>query len=180
MNYNKYFLVGMPASGKSTIGKLLAGQIGLKFIDLDAIIVENEGMDITEIFKSKGEDYFREVERKYLQAQISSSGSFVMSTGGGAPCFFDNMVRMNEAGITIFLDISLDDLYGKLLKKGTQKRPLLKDISHADLYKELEAKLTYRKAYYEKSNICLSQNLGNIYDRVNEVVNAIEVLKEET
>jgi len=135
-------------------------------------------MEITEIFHTKGEDYFREREREYLHNQISQNTTFVLATGGGAPCFFDNMDHMNESGITIFLDISLDDLYTKLLKKGTQKRPLLKHISQDDLYQELKEKLSYRKTFYEKSKICLSQNLGNIYDRVSEVMNAIATLKE--
>ena len=178
MKGNKYFLVGMPASGKSTIGKLMARQIGLNFIDLDTVIVENEGMGITEIFASKGEDYFRELERKYLLQQIDRYSSFVLATGGGVPCFFDNMIQMNKAGVTIFLDISLNDLFAKLSKKGTQNRPLLKQISRNDLYKELEKKLKERKLYYEKSKICLSQNLSNVSDRVNQVINAIGILEE--
>lgn len=178
MNKTKYFLVGMPASGKSTIGKLVARQLGLEFIDLDNLIVDHEGMTITEIFDSKGEEYFREIERKQLLIQISRENGFVLATGGGAPCFFDNMEQMNIRGVTIFLDISVDDLFGKLSKKGTQKRPLLNNLTHNDLYQELQKKVFDREKFYNKSKICLSQNLRNIPERVNQVIFAIKTLEE--
>ncbi|MCK5700505.1 MAG: shikimate kinase [Cyclobacteriaceae bacterium] len=178
MRETKYFLLGMPASGKSTIGKAIARQFNLKFIDLDEVIVEKEGVAITEIFKTKGEDYFRELERKCLLNQIKLKDSFVLATGGGAPCFFDNMALMNKNGITIFLNVSVDDLFNKLSKKGTQKRPLLTNLSNDDLYLELENKLNDRKKYYEQSIICLDQNLNDINERVNQVIFAIKALKE--
>ncbi|MCK5210444.1 MAG: shikimate kinase [Cyclobacteriaceae bacterium] len=178
MRETKYFLLGMPASGKSTIGKAIARQFNVKFIDLDEVIVEKEGVAITEIFKTKGEDYFRELERKCLLNQIKLKDGFVLATGGGAPCFFDNMALMNKNGITIFLNVSVDDLFNKLSKKGTQKRPLLTNLSNDDLYLELENKLNDRKKYYEQSIICLDQNLNDINERVNQVIFAIKALKE--
>ena len=125
----KYFLVGMPASGKSTLGKLIAKQLNLKFIDLDNEVVLRAEKPITDIFQAEGEDYFRVLERKCLEDQINRKESFVLATGGGAPCFFDNMAQMNQNGITIFLSISVDDLFSKLSEKGIQKRPLLKGIN---------------------------------------------------
>ena len=178
MRNTKYFLVGMPASGKSTIGKVIARQLGLKFIDLDEVIVENVEMTISDIFKTKGEDYFRELERKYLLRLINLNDGFILATGGGAPCFFDNMTQLNKNGITIFLNVSVDDLFNKLSKKGTQKRPLLKSYSPEDLYLELENKLNDRKRFYEESKICLDQNLNDVNSRVNQVIFAIKTLKE--
>lgn len=174
----KYFLIGMPVSGKSTIGKIIARQFNVKFIDLDEVIVENEGVAITEIFKTRGEDYFRKLERKCLLNQINLKDDFVLATGGGVPCFFDNMALMNKNGVTIFLNVSVDDLFKKLSKKGTQKRPLLKDLSNDDLYLELENKLNDREKYYKQSKICLDQNLNDINERVNQVIFAIKSLKE--
>ena len=178
MKETKYFLVGMPASGKSTIGKVIARQFNMKFIDLDEVIFENEGMAITDIFKIEGENYFRELERKYLLNQIKRKDGFVLATGGGVPCFFENMSLMNKNGITIFLNVSVDDLFNKLSKKGTQKRPLLKNLSNDDLYLELENKLSDRKSYYEQSKICLDQNLNDVNERVNQIIFAINTLKE--
>lgn len=178
MKDKKIFLVGMPASGKSTIGTLLAKQLEYDFIDLDKIIVENEGLSISDIFHSKGEDYFRQVESKYLLDLIDRKQGFILATGGGAPCFFDNMNAMNSSGITIFLNVSAKDLYRKLSKKGVNKRPLLKGISKDDLFEELQRKLEYRKKFYEQSQICLDQKLGDITDRVNQVIFAIKSLEE--
>lgn len=178
MNKKKFFLVGMPASGKSTIGKLIAKQLGYNFIDLDKVIVEHEGMEISDIFSAKGEDYFREIERKLLLDLINLDEGFILATGGGAPCFFDNMQMMNQHGITIYLDVAVKDLFNKLSKKGTQKRPLLKNISMEDLFLELRNKLNVRKQYYEQSKICLEQNIGEITQRVNQVIFAVKTLEE--
>ena len=174
----KYFLVGMPSSGKSTLGKIVARQLNLKFIDLDKEIVVREGMAIVDIFNTKGEEYFRELERKCLLDQIKLKKGFVLATGGGAPCFFDNMDQMNKYGVTIFLNISVDDLFNKLSKKGIQKRPLLKNLSNEGLYLELENKLNDRRKFYKKSKITIDQNLHDINERVNQVIFAIKSLKE--
>jgi len=175
---NKYFLVGMPASGKSTIGKLVAAQLGYRFIDLDKVIVEKEGMEITEIFSKNGEPYFREVEKKCLNELLLQEDMFVLSTGGGAPCFFDNMQKMNKAGTTIFLDVPINDLYKKLMSKGTKKRPLLKDISSESLHQELVKKHEERRKFFIQSDICLQQDFGDTKKRVNQVIFAIKSLEE--
>jgi len=178
MNENKYFLVGMPASGKSSIGKLLASQLGFDFIDLDKVIVQREHGSIAEIFSKKGEEYFREAERKYLLELVNKEGGFVLATGGGAPCFFNNMADMNKSGITIFLNVALEDLFDKLSKKGTHKRPLLKDKTKKELYEELASKLDERIKYYERSKIILNQRFTEIIYRVNQVIFAIKSLEE--
>lgn len=174
----KYFLVGMPGSGKSTIGKLLAKKLDLQFIDLDEVVVEQERQSIAEIFNSKGEDYFRKLEEECLIRQMKLEGGFVLATGGGAPCFYDNMGQMNTNGVTIFIDVPPDILYKKLSKKGIQKRPLLTNLSQDDLYLELRKKFTSRKKFYEKSKITLIQKFKDINQIVNEVIFAIKNLKE--
>jgi shikimate kinase len=178
MKNMKYFLVGMPASGKSTIGKLLARELGLVFIDLDEIIVKAEDMPITDIFNTKGESYFRETEKINLIDQVNKNSGFVMATGGGAPCFFNNMEIMKKNGVTIFLDVSIRELYNKLSKKGTHKRPLLKDVASDHLFQELEHKLSNRRKFYEQSDICLVQSFDNIAARVNNIIEAIQRLEE--
>ncbi|MCL4168591.1 UNVERIFIED_CONTAM: hypothetical protein GTU68_057806, partial [Idotea baltica] len=141
----------MPSSGKSTVGKFVASHFGLPLVDLDKMIVQKEGMEITEIFKTQGEDYFREVERDCLLHQIDSPEGFVMATGGGAPCFFDNMDLMNSSGITVFLEVSIEDLFNKLSAKGTNQRPLLKNLAKEELYNELQTKLKDRIGFYSKA-----------------------------
>jgi len=168
----------MPASGKSSVGRLLAKQLRLKFDDLDDIIVEKQGMPITDIFESKGESYFRELEKDCLYKYIEQEDNYILATGGGAPCFFDNMKLMNKHGITIFLDVKIEDLYQKLLIKGTHKRPLLKGKSPQKLRQELFDKYEYRKTFYNQSRICLQQRLSDKNERVNQVIFAISTLKE--
>jgi shikimate kinase len=178
MKRNNYFLVGMPASGKSTIGNLVARQLGLNFFDLDSMIVEMEGALITDIFKDHGEEYFREVEKACLMEFVQGHTNYVLATGGGAPCFFNNMELMNKNGTTIFLNVDLDDLYQKLSAKGTQKRPLLKDKSPEELYQELTSKYRHRKHFYLQSKICLDQRLSDITERANQVIFAIKTLEK--
>jgi shikimate kinase len=174
----KYFLVGMPGSGKSTIGRLLANKIELPFIDLDEVIVESEGQAISEIFKSKGEGHFRELERKCLINQVKLNGGFVLATGGGAPCFFDNMNLMNKGGTTIFINVSPEVLFNKFSKKGIKKRPLLTNLSRENLYLELRNKFEGRKKFYSQSKIRIVQEFTEISQLVNEVISAIQTLEK--
>jgi len=177
MKTNKIFLVGMPASGKSTIGKLLANQLRLNYFDLDKIIVEHEGMAITEIFEENGEEYFRELERKCLIEFIDSKQEYVLATGGGAPCFFRNMEVMNENGLTVFLNVDISDLYKKLASKDNYKRPLLKDKTPDQIKEELYSKYSERVYFYKQAKICLDQRLSDINNRVNQVIFAIKTLE---
>lgn len=174
------FLVGMPASGKSTVGKSLAEQLGFEFIDLDKIIINKEDMPITEIFEVKGEAYFREKEKKYLNEVIESREKFLLATGGGAPCYFDNMEKMNQAGITIFINVSVDDLFKKLSVKGTNKRPLLKGLDTDRLYFELSNKLKYRKKFYSQAIITVNQQLGDVSKRADTILKALKNLEKHT
>jgi shikimate kinase len=178
MRIKKIFLLGMPASGKSSIGRFLSAQLRLDFYDLDQIIVDQAGMPITEIFSNHGESYFRNLEREALVGVIERKDSFVLATGGGAPCFFNNMELMNEQGITVFLDVDLNDLYNKLVSKGTHKRPLLKDKTPTELREELYNRYEYRYPFYSRAKICLKQRFQNVSDRVNQIIFAIKTLEE--
>ncbi len=178
MKEKKYFLVGMPGSGKSTIGKLIAKKLKMQFIDLDEVIEEWDGQRISDIFSSKGEDYFRDIERQCLASQMKLQGGFVLATGGGAPCFFDSMSQMNKNGVTIYIDASAEVLFKKLSAKGIKKRPLLKKLSREGLYLELKNKHAVRKKYYEQSKICIGQKFLDIHRLVNETLLAINNLEK--
>src|SRR5260221_14675660 len=114
----KIFLIGLPGSGKTTLGKLLAGKLKLPFIDLDIEIEKSERQTINQIFENRKENYFREVESTMLKEFCNSSESFVMSTGGGAPCFHNNMSLMNNSGKTIFLDVPAKEIGYRLELTG--------------------------------------------------------------
>jgi shikimate kinase len=179
MEHKKIFLVGMPASGKSTIGKLLAGQLRLAFHDLDHLIAEREKKTIAEMFDQHGEPYFRELERDCLLEFLLKNTSYVLATGGGTPCFFDNMAIMNSYGTTVFLDVNIMDIHTKLASKRNQKRPLLAGKSSAELEQELLRKYEERKPFYNQSKICLSQRFGDSPGRTNEVLASIKMLEKQ-
>ncbi|MCC5930293.1 MAG: shikimate kinase [Cyclobacteriaceae bacterium] len=150
---HRIYLTGLPGCGKSYLGRNLSKKLHLQFFDLDDVIVESEKISINEIFAQKGEKYFRELESRLLKELSNSHSSFIMATGGGAPCFHDNMAYMNTKGITIFLDVSPPEIVKRLSEKGLSKRPLLKDVGPENLVKELEIKLQRRLPYYSQAKI---------------------------
>ncbi len=147
----KVFLVGMPGSGKSTLGKQIAEVINIPFIDLDTVIENQENLSIPELFKQKGENYFRVVERKALININSVYQEFVMATGGGAPCFFDNMAFIKENGHSIYLDISSEELAIRILNDGLANRPMFKNMNPEDVKYFLEDKLKDRAHFYNQA-----------------------------
>lgn len=166
---NKVFLIGMPGSGKTTLGKQLAKELKKNFIDLDAKIELAEKRTISDVFATSGESYFRELERKLLLSVIKNEEDFVMATGGGAACFFDNLPAMKKAGLTVYLKVSPQELL-KRLKPHIAHRPLLSGKTADGLLTEIEGKLEARKEFYESSDIVITND--NI--RVEDLLQAIE------
>lgn len=116
------YLVGFMGSGKSTVGKILAEKTKRNFIDVDKLIEEKEGRKIKDIFEKEGEIYFRELEKKTLEELINTE-NYVISTGGGLGANPDNMKKMKENGIVIWLDITLNTVFDRC--KNDEDRPLL-------------------------------------------------------
>jgi shikimate kinase len=146
------YLLGMPGSGKTTLGKRLAKACGYAFADLDTLLTQRESLPITEIFARKGEAYFRQAESDALKHTLQLS-RHVIATGGGTPCFFDNLTWMNEHGVTLFLDVPLAELLKRLTahSEAQQKRPLVANKSPEELAESLEAMRTQRLPFYEKA-----------------------------
>ncbi|HYG03646.1 MAG TPA: shikimate kinase [Chryseosolibacter sp.] len=119
----KVYLVGMPGSGKSTLGKKVAEALQVKFIDLDVEIERSAKQNIPEIFARHGEEHFRTIESTLLKKWSASNEEFVMATGGGAPCFHDGMAIINKTGLSIFIDIPIAPLMTRL--RNSNDRPLL-------------------------------------------------------
>jgi shikimate kinase len=103
----KIVLVGMPGSGKSTFGKQLAQQLNFVFVDLDHVIEKETGKSISDIFQQEGEGKFRELESFYLEKCLDGVEGFILATGGGTPCFNDNMDLINKESVSIFFWMSL-------------------------------------------------------------------------
>lgn len=157
----KIFLVGLPGSGKSTFGKILSDKLKLPFMDLDSQIVENQQMSIPDIFKSKGEEKFRVIERKNLELIIKNNDQFLLATGGGAPCFFNNMAIMISSGLVIFLNENIDEIVRRVLvEKST--RPLIEKIDNKSMTQNLRSLHQKRIPYYSQSHITLNPNEINL------------------
>lgn len=143
----------MPGSGKSTLGKQLANKLMIPFVDLDQEIENHEQKSVNEIFAQSGEDYFRQVESKLLHQFAASPDSFVMATGGGAPIFFDGMNVINQSGISVFLNVSIDTLVKHTSNRST--RPLLKNESEGELREKLTKIREARLKIYQQARITL-------------------------
>jgi len=148
------FLIGMPSSGKSTLGKRLARQLGYRFIDTDKLIVKEEGKSINEIFRLHGESYFRAVESRVLRA-IRPESSLVVATGGGMPCFNENMAYIKTAGTSIFLDVPVEELVNRMQQHGQNDRPL---FNHQDpaLLESLRQRYQDRRPFYEQADLTVA------------------------
>jgi len=162
------FLIGFMGCGKSYTGRHLAPLLGYDFIDTDHLIENNEGIPIKEIFETKGEQYFRTKEQEFLQT-LQPEQNLVISTGGGLPCFFDNMDVMNKIGITIYLNRSKTKVIERLIK-GQQKRPLLTGLLPEEIASFYDEKLKTRSPFYEKAKI----HAGDA--DVDEIINGIQNL----
>lgn len=147
------YIIGFMGSGKTTAGKKLASLLGWSFIDLDKRIEEYAGKTIPEIFSQSGEDYFRIIETQLLR-NLKMCTKTVISTGGGTPCYIDNMDYMIETGLTIYLKLTPAELKSRL-SQSKGKRPLIKDLDQNELTSFIKEKLAVREKWYERSDITI-------------------------
>lgn len=156
-------LVGFMGSGKTTIGKLLAAELGLPFIDSDETIEQQEGKTITRIFEELGEDAFRKMEQDFI-ISLENKERSVISIGGGMPCFDDNMDRLKALGKVFYLNVSLMTLTQRLMN-NRENRPLLADLSQNELSAHVFERLTNRTVFYRQAH-SIVPNEGNDPKRV--------------
>lgn len=149
------FLIGFMGSGKTFLGEKLTALLGWSFIDLDGVVERAAGKSIPEIFAENGEIAFRELEREALFS-VFSLEKVVVATGGGTPCFFENMARMNAHGRTIYLKTPAD-LLARRLELQRASRPLLASLSAAELLPFIEKRLAERSPYYMQARWVIEQ-----------------------
>lgn len=151
----RIYLIGYMGCGKSTLGRRLAKHLGLQFIDMDHYIEERNCKSIPKIFAEDGEAEFRKKERHALE-ELAEFTDIVIATGGGAPCFFDNIDLMNKTGKTIYLNIHPNILADRLLKSKTE-RPLIKGKSREELIEFIDETLLKRNEFYLQANYQITE-----------------------
>lgn len=144
-------------SGKTYWGKQLSQKLQFPFFDLDSVIEEKEESTISSIFANMGEEYFRMLEKDVLYMLTESHESFVMATGGGTPCFFNNIDYMKSRGTTVWINCSVESLYSRLVKEK-DKRPLISAISDDELKAFIIKKFADRKIFYQQANVIISDD----------------------
>lgn len=149
----KIFLVGFMGCGKSTKAKQLANLLACPVIDIDAVIVEQQQMSIADYFAANGEAAFRQLENEMLKS-FDYPDTCVIATGGGLPCYFDNMEWMNQHGITVYLEMTPPQLVSRLHNR--EKRPLLKGMDDEQLLTFIIGKLEERNVFYYQSKLVIN------------------------
>lgn len=151
MEIRRIFLVGFMGSGKSTLGRRLKSEIGWDFIDLDDYFEERYQTTIKAFFAENGETAFREAEQKML-AEVAQKDKVIIATGGGASCYFNSMELINEAGLSIYIKLSVSTLVGRL-SGAKQVRPLVAGKSGDELAAYISDKLAEREPFYNQAKV---------------------------
>jgi shikimate kinase len=169
----KIFLIGMMGSGKSYWVDKLARKLKLPKYDLDSLIQNVEDRSIQQIFEESGEDHFRKMETIVLK-WFADRDEYILSTGGGTPCFNGNMQWMNQEGLTIWLDEPVEVLLKRLIPEKSH-RPLISKLSDKQLETYLEEKKEERRSFYSQAKCTLTGddiNERNLFSLIKENMNA--------
>ena len=161
-------------AGKTTIGKALAKDLGLMFYDLDWYIESRMRKTVAQIFKERGEEGFREIERNMLH-EVAEFEDVVISCGGGTPCFFDNMEYMNQQGQTLYLQASPEVLAAHL-RMGKSVRPLIAGKTDEELMAFIKESLEKRDPFYTKAKYILNVDLMENYEKIKVSVDKAKEL----
>lgn len=164
------FVSGFMGCGKTTQGKKIAKEMGYFFIDLDDYIADQHDKAITDLFKEVGEDEFRKIESIALQECINDNVKALIATGGGTPCFNDNLKLMKESGKMVYLKMDAEALYNRLFN-AKQDRPLIRDKADEDMFLYIENLLKTRAVFYNQAHIITSGVTVDIEALKNEILN---------
>lgn len=147
------FLIGYMGCGKTTLGEVLARQMGVPFIDLDEYIERQQGMTIVEIFAREGEERFRQLETAAL-GEVAAMDGVIIACGGGTPCHCNNMTLMNEMGVTVWLTTSPERITARLLLPEQRvKRPKFNDLPDEAFLPLVQRELAARAPYYNQASL---------------------------
>lgn len=168
----KVYLTGFMGCGKTTLGRKLANKSGGHFFDLDQLIEEKEGMTIGEYFSAYGEEEFRKLESSVLKETVYPANA-IISTGGGAPCFFDNMEWMNDQGITVYIKLPAAVLASRL-EQDINHRPVLQENKGEALIAFIEQKLIEREPFYQQAKVIVN-GLGLTAEKLRDAISKLNL-----
>ena len=160
----RIILIGYMGAGKTTVGKALAKELRMPFYDLDWYIESRMHKTVKAIFDERGEAGFRKIEHNMLH-EVAEFEDIIISSGGGTPCFFDNIDYMNRQGETVYLKATPEVLYGHL-KMGKTIRPLLLNKTADEVQVFIREQLAQREPYYSKAKYVLDVNLLDDYEKI--------------
>ena len=161
---HRIILIGYMGAGKTTVGKALAAELGLRFYDLDWYIESRMRKTVAQLFAELGEEGFRRIERNMLH-EVAEFEGVLISCGGGTPCFYDNMQYINQKGLTLYLKASPEVLY-KHLKMGKSVRPLLLNKTPEEVQRFISEQLKAREQFYTRAQFTLDVNLMDNFDKI--------------
>jgi shikimate kinase len=164
---NRIFLIGYMGCGKTTLGKRLAAALGFAFIDLDGFIEEKYHKSVVDIFAEMGQDKFREMEKNAL-SEVAEFENTVIATGGGAPCFFDNIDTMNGAGLSVYIKLSPEQLATRLENSRAGKRPLIAGKSGEELRSFITDGLLQREKFYLQARLIVAGSDDDIIRKISQ------------
>lgn len=150
----RIYLVGFMGSGKSVLGTALASELKYKCLDLDSLIESKTKKTVSKIFSGDGEEVFRALEKKYLRS-TSKLRNYVIATGGGAPCFYDNMQWMNEHGLTVYLQLHTGVLFHRLIE-AKAGRPKIENLTDIQLMEFIAETLEKREQFYRQAKLIVN------------------------
>lgn len=165
----RIFLIGYMGSGKTSMGIKLAENLGLTFVDMDHHIEEKYHKTVSQIFAESGQDAFRKLEQNCLH-EVAEFENCVIATGGGAPCFFDNMEFMNTHGLTVYLNLSAEQLATRLELSRAGKRPLIANKQGDELRQFIAEGLSAREAFYKQAKVSVSGSDEEILTNIEKAV----------
>ncbi|AWU43824.1 shikimate kinase [Blattabacterium sp. (Cryptocercus kyebangensis)] len=147
----KVTLIGYMGCGKTSIGKILSEKLKFCFYDLDAMLVKKKKDSIYNIFKKKGEKYFRKIENLMLKKFLKKHKQYILSVGGGTPCYYNNIYLLNKFSKTFYLKTNIYTLYKRLYTEK-KKRPIISHLSNNELFIFIMKHFSKRIFFYEKSS----------------------------
>ena len=170
----RIIIIGYMGAGKTTVGKALSKQLNMPFYDLDWYIESRMRKTVKEIFDERGEEGFRLIEHNLLH-EVAEFEDVIISCGGGAPCFYDNIDYMNQQGDTVYLKATPEVLYGHL-KMGKSVRPLLQNKTSEEVKVFINEQLQVRDPFYSKAKYTLDVNLMDNYEKIKIFVTKLREL----